>query len=254
MFHWLLFNQFSGLYLLQAALTIWMLIDANRRQVDAFWFWLILIFQPFGAWAYFALYKVKDFGGAGGWLAGLLHRPPSLEELRHRVERFPTVAHRMELGARLIDLHEYQEALPHVEAMLAREQDHCQALLLAAECYRGMSQFDQAAQRLEKVAARQPSMNNYQPLRKLVEVRHQAGDDTGALAAGRQLAKLSPTLETRYRLAEQLVAAGERDEARRILELGLDDFRYLSGASRRRDRRWVGKANGLLKEIDQGPA
>ena len=36
----------SPLYVAQAALTIWMLIDANRRGVEFYWFWLILAFQP----------------------------------------------------------------------------------------------------------------------------------------------------------------------------------------------------------------
>ena len=47
--------EFSPLYLLQAALTIWMLVDAHRRGVEFFWFWVILFFQPFGAWVYFEL-------------------------------------------------------------------------------------------------------------------------------------------------------------------------------------------------------
>src|ERR671924_401471 len=52
--------ELSPLYLAQAALTIWMLVDANRRGVDFYWFWVILVFQPFGPWAYFFLYKLKD--------------------------------------------------------------------------------------------------------------------------------------------------------------------------------------------------
>jgi hypothetical protein len=253
MFHlWPFLLEYPIPCALQGALTIWMLVDAQRRQVDYFWYWIILLLQPFGAWAYFAVYKVRDWNFSAGWLTGLLHRPPSLEELRHRVHRFPTVANRMELGARLIDQRAYEEALPHVESMLAREPDHCQALLLAAECHRGLGRYEQAIAQLERVVARQPSMNNYQPLRKLLEVRQQAGDSAGALAACRHLARIAPILEHRYQLAELLDAAGEKNEAAKILETGLDDFRYLSGASRRRDRRWVGKARQLLKELAEG--
>ena len=38
-------------------------------------------------------------------------------------------------------------------------------------------------------------------------------------------------------------------EARKVVEQGLIDYRYLTGISRRRDRRWVGKAKQLLREI-----
>src|SRR6266849_7324757 len=97
------FYELSPLYLAQAALTIWMLVDANRRGVEYYWFWLILIFQPFGAWVYFFLYKAKDFRGGHGWVTGLFHRPPSMLELRHRAERLPTVANRLELCERLVE-------------------------------------------------------------------------------------------------------------------------------------------------------
>ena len=60
MFHLPFLYELSPLYLAQAGLTIWMLMDANRRGVEGYWFWLILGFQPIGAWAYFFAYKVKD--------------------------------------------------------------------------------------------------------------------------------------------------------------------------------------------------
>jgi hypothetical protein len=33
------------------------------------------------------------------------------------------------------------------------------------------------------------------------------------------------------------------------VQQGLEDYRYLTGLSHRRDRRWVGKAKRLLKQI-----
>src|SRR5207302_752583 len=129
--------EFSPLYLLQAVLTVWMLVDANRRKADSYWFWVILIFQPFGAWAYFATHKLRDFQTGNNWLAGLFHRPPPLEELRHRADQLPTVVNQLELGERLVETGEYSEALPLLEAVLVREAEHCQALFLTAQCHRG---------------------------------------------------------------------------------------------------------------------
>src|SRR3954468_404682 len=91
MYHLPYLYESTPLFALQAALTVWMLVDASRRRVDYYWYWLILGLQPFGAWAYFIAYKAGDLRGGSGWVAGLFHRPPSLEELRHRAEQTPTV-------------------------------------------------------------------------------------------------------------------------------------------------------------------
>jgi hypothetical protein len=229
MFSYPLISELSPLWLAQAALTIWMLVDANRRGVDYYWFWIILIFQPLGPWTYFLLYKARELRVGHGRLAGLFQRPASLAELRHRVERLPTVAGRLELSERLVETGECAEAVPHLEAVLAHEPGHCQALFLMAACRRALGHPDQAVPLLEKVVARHPSWREYEAWQTLVQVRTEA-------------------LEHRCLLAEHLLAAGEKNEARQVVEQGLDEYRYLSGHSRRRDRRWVGKAKQLLSQ------
>ena len=86
-------------------------------------------------------------------------------------------------------------------------------------------------------------------MHKLIEVRHETGDVAGALESCRELARIAPRLEHKCLLAERLMEAGEKAEAQKIIGLGLDDYRYLTGLSRRRDRRWVGKAKQLLRQI-----
>ena len=57
---------FYVLSLLQGAFTIWMLVDAGRRQVKYFWYWLIIDFQPLGTWVYFSLYKFPELSAGHG--------------------------------------------------------------------------------------------------------------------------------------------------------------------------------------------
>jgi hypothetical protein len=242
------FSEMSPLYALQAALTIWMLVDAGRRGVEGWWFWIILFFQPLGAWAYFFLYKVKDFAGGGGRLAGLFSRRPSLDELRRRLERSPTAAAHLELGEGLVKAREYAEAVPHLEAVLAREPEHCRALFLLAASRRGLGRPDLAAGPLQKLVGCQPGWRDYEAWRTLVAVCREAGDSAGALARCRDLARVVPSLEHRCLLGENLLEAGEKVEARRVVELGLEEYRDLTGPSRRRDRRWVGKARQILAQ------
>jgi hypothetical protein len=241
--------EWSPLWIAQAALTLWMLVDAYRRGVDYYWFFFILAFQPLGAWAYFLLYKVKDIHTDHSWLTGLLHRPPSLQELRHRAERSATLASRLELAERLAETGEFAEALPHVEAVLAREPDHCQALFLLARSHRGLGHPELAVPPLQKLIARHPSWRNYQAWHTLIEVHAEGLDLAGAVASCRELARVSPSLEHKCLFAEHLLRAGEKVEAGKVMQQGLEDYHYLTGPSRRRDRRWVGKAKQLLKQI-----
>jgi hypothetical protein len=236
----------SPLYLVQAVMTLWMLIDSGRREVESWWFWVILVLQPFGPWAYFFMYKVKDF--KGGSLGNLFQRRIPLQELRHQVERSPTALNRMELGVRLVQEGMFEEAIPHLEAMLAREAEHCRALFALAEAHRGLGHPDQSAAALKKLVAHQPGWADYTAWRLLVLVSEEAGDRADALTQARDLARVAPTLQHRCLLAECLLDGGETVEARKVLEQGLDDYRYLSGASRSRSRRWVGKARQLLQQ------
>ena len=250
MLHFPFNYEWSPLYLVQAALTVWMLVDASRRGVDYYWFLIILAVQPFGAWVYFFLYKAKDFGTDPSWLTGLFHRPPSLQELRHRAERSATLASRLELGERLAEAGELAEALPHLEAVLAREPEHCQVLFLLAKCQRGLGRPELAVPLLQKLITRHPSWRDYRAWHTFIEVRREAGDLDGALSSCRELARVSPSLEHKCLLAEHLLKAGEKVEAGKVVEQGLQDYHYLPGPSRRRDRRWVGKAKQLLKQVD----
>jgi hypothetical protein len=240
--------EFSPLYFLQAALTIWMLVDAYRRGVEFYWYWIILAFQPLGAWAYFLIYKARDLGTDHSRLTGLFHRPPSLQDLRYRAERSATLASRLELAERLVEAGEYAEAAPHLEAVLAREPEHCQALFLLAACHRGLQHPDQALPLLQKLIARHPSWQDYQAWHALIEVRQEIGDLAGALTSSRELVRVGPSLEHKCLLAEYLLRNGEKAEAGKVVQQGLEDYHYLTGPSRRRDRRWVGKAKQLLKQ------
>jgi hypothetical protein len=244
------FFELSPLCLAQGALTVWMLVDAYRRGVEFYWYWIILVFQPLGAWAYFFVYKLKDLRIDPGWPSRLFQRPPSLHELRRQAERSATLASRLELAERLVEAGEVAEALPHLEAVLAREADHCQALFLLAASHRGQGHPEQAMPLLQKLIARHHSWRNYQAWHTLIDVRQECGDLSGALGSCRELARVAPSLEHKCLLAEHLLKTGEKVEAGKVVEQGLEDYRYLTGPSRRRDRRWVGKAKQLLKQID----
>jgi hypothetical protein len=240
----------SPLFLLQAALTIWMLVDANRRRVDSYWYWLILALQPFGAWAYFVVHKAQDFRGGTGWLAALFYRPPSLAELRHRVEQTPTVTSRLDLAERLVETDEFAEAVPLLEAVLAREPELNRALFLLSRARRGTDRAADAVPLLRSIVARQPAWSEYAAWYLLIDCCRDCEDTPGTIAGCRELARIMPSMEHTCLLAEELLAAGEGVEARKVIQQALGEYQYATGQSRRRDRRWVGKAKRLLQQCE----
>jgi hypothetical protein len=66
-----------------------------------------------------------------------------------------------------------------------------------------------------------------------------------AVAAGRELARLAPTLRRQCLLAEELLEVGNAAEARELLERSLRDHEYAPGPTRRRNSRWASEARRL---------
>jgi hypothetical protein len=237
--------------LLQAALTIWMLIDSARRaDADSYWFWVILFVPVVGAWIYFFVVFVPALkpGRLAVWLRGR----PSLEEMRYRAESLPTLVNHLALAQRLMEEGGHAEALPHLEAALKLEPEHGLVLYTLARCRLEQGHPEAATPLLEGLLARDPRWSNYAGWRLLAKARAAAGDAEGAAQACRELARLAATLESNCFLAEYLLAAGQTVEARAVLERALRDHEF-SGTGRYRNARWAREARRLLKQIEAGP-
>jgi hypothetical protein len=232
------------LSMIMLAFSLWMLVDAYHRGVDFFWYWIILLVQPIGALAYFFVFKIQDFRNFKGWF----HRRPGLQELRYRVTQVPTLANQLALGQRLIEKHEYAEALTYLESALTREPDHSQVLYCQAVCYVEMGQPQKGIPFLERIIARDRLWSDYSAWRLLIQARSDTGDQEGALKACRDLVKLAPNLRHRCLLAEHLLAQGQKQEARTLLDQGLQDHQFAPGPIRRRNRHWASQARRLLKQ------
>lgn len=239
--------------LAQTAFTVWMLVDSYRRRAEYFWFFVILWLQPVGPWVYFFVVVARDFSGVRGltaWSFG--PRRPSLAELRYRAEHTPTLATHLELAQRLIERGEHADAVPHLEAALAQEPDHCQVLYSLAVCRRALGRPEEAAPLLERINARDRTWSDYSAWRLLAEVRGDTGDGAGALSCCRELVRLAPTLRHQCLLAENLLRADHSAEAGKVLDEALDSYRYAPGIARRRNRRWVREARRLRRQASAG--
>jgi len=226
------------------AFAVWMLVDAHRRGVDYYWFWIILIVPLVGPLAYFFIYKIHDFHG----LASLYQPKVPLHELRYRAEQTPTLANHLALAQRLIDQKDFAEALPHLEKAHPMEPEHSQVMFSLAACYKETGQPDKAKPLLERIIQRDRTWSDYAAWRLLIETKETTGDKSGALATCQDLVKLAPSLRHRCLCAEHLLDAGQIGEARQLLDQALQDHYYAPGPLRRRNRRWASEARRLQKQ------
>lgn len=237
----------SLLWPLSLAFTVWMLYDAYRRQVEPMWYFLILVLQPVGAIVYFCVHKLPEFNSHRFWPFG--PRRPSLDELRYRAEQTPTLTTRLDLAQALIDQGHHADAIAPLQAALKLEPDHGQVLYNLALCHTEQGHPDQALPLLDRILARDRAWSDYKAWRLLVMARAQNGDSPGALAATRDLVRLSPTLQHRCLLVERLLADGLTEEANTVLEKSLEEYRFAPAHVRRRNRPWASHARQLRRRI-----
>jgi len=239
------------LSLLQLAFTIWMMVDAYHRGAEVYWYWLILFFQPIGAWAYFFAVKLRTLSWPGTRVNRFGQRNYSLDQLRYLVERAPTVANRIAYAERLMEKGKHIEAIPLLEAVLAVEPDYAPALHALAECHLASDNPEQAVAPLEKLLRRDPCWADYRAWRTLLEVHRARGKPSDALATCREFVKRLPTLENKCRLAEHLLDNGLASEAAQLLDDALEEQQFAPWSARWRNWRWNRKANRLLLEAEK---
>ncbi|MGE3803590.1 MAG: hypothetical protein AB7K24_02835 [Gemmataceae bacterium] len=246
-------HQYPILSLAQTGLTIWMAIDCYQRGAEWFWFWIILFFQPIGAWVYFLAVKLGDLRGSGGsgpgWLGSLFQRKTPIEELRYKAEHVPTLTNQLALAERLIELEEYEEAITFLDLAMAREPDHCRINYCHAVCQVELGAPLKALPFLDKVIARDAYWSDYSAWRLLVRARVELNDMEGALETCSELARIAPTLQHRCMLAERLAALDRNEEGRKLLIRALDEQRYAPATAKRLNRKWASEAKRLIKRL-----
>jgi hypothetical protein len=243
----------KAVYLLQIAFTIWMMVDAYKQGVEQFWFWIILFFQPIGVWAYFFAVKLRTLRlprlssrSAGGW-----ERKMSLEELRYRVDRTPTVANRLALAERLMDRDMHEDAIVHLEAILQVEPGYCAALHALALCRLATGEPTHAVHALDRLLQRDRRWSHYRAWRTLIDAHLARREKGDALQACRELEKQVPTLENKCMLATHLIDNGLKREAVDVLDQALEDHHYAPWGTRFRNWRCAREARRLLAEAEK---
>lgn len=234
------------LFVLQTAFSLWMLSDAIRRGAPQYWWLIILI--PFGEWAYFFMVwlprsQFRDFKGK------LLTKPVSLKQLEYEYRTTPSVANRLRLAQHLHDRGDFDRAAALFGELIQGNPDDKEALLGYGLCCEHEGDIDEARGAFERLCGLDLGFRDFTACFRLAEIYWRADRRDDAVALFRRAAKKSQRLMVHAQLARYLADHGEPDEARRLLERGLDDFDNAPAYLRRQERATASRARALLRRL-----
>lgn len=244
-FHELLY-EYPLLSLLERCFAIAMIVHAYRRGAEFWWYYFIFFIPVIGSLAYFFAVVAPRIQ----WKYPFFGEPKTpVEELEFRAQNSPTFANHFALGARLVELGRYDEALGPLEDARKREPDHSPVCFNLARCLYELHRSNEALPYVQKIIEKEPRWEDYAAWRLLMQIQQDLGLDDAVVETGRQLVKLSPRMEHKYLLGEQLARVGIPGEARLVLENALEEQRYVNGAVARQNRKWVRESKRLLRDL-----
>ncbi len=225
--------------------TLWMLIDAVRRRVDSYWYFIIL--TPLGEWVYFFAVKIHDYD-----LAKIkkmfLERPPSVDEMRQRLEETPSDENKVMLGKSLYDAKKFEEAAKLFDEVLDRDEHDKDALYGKALCLVNREELDRAVAQLSSLIEIDPTFGDYEPWFDLAFAQWQLHRKPEAVQILDELVKTSPRIKHKVILGKYLVRSGEPARGRTIIEEALDDYANSNSFIKRTSGRWIQEARDTLTE------
>jgi len=230
---------------LQSLFMLAMLFDAYRRRVEQWWFYFLVFVPVLGAWAYFFAILVPQFD----YKWPIWERKTPFEELRFRAQSSPTFANDFALGQRLLELGRYEEALVLLEAARKREPSHAPVCFNMAKSLYELHRSAAALPFVQAILDKEPRWEDYAAWRLLIKIQEDLQLDDATVETARHLVKLSPRMEHKYLLAEQLARHDHDGEARLVLENAIQEQQFVSAAVKRINRKWTKEARRLLGEL-----
>jgi len=244
------FYLFGGglLGMLFLAFTIWMLIDAVRRD-ELIWALFILLFPILNAPLYFFLvYR----GGAGFTTRGFelpgAHDRRRIRELQEQIHHLDKAHHHAQLGDIYFQQGKLAKAEPCYLAAMQRDPDDLDTRAHYGQCLLRLGRPKEALPLLESVRAQNPRHDYGHTLMALAETYTQLGELEKAQAAWGEVLQSNSYARARVQLAALYLAQQRKPQARELLQEVISDDRHAPAFQRRRDKVWVRQARRLLKQ------
>lgn len=243
-----LLNWHNPLFLVFGAFSIWMLVDALRRQ-EYLWAVFIFVFPVLNAPLYFFLvYRQAASGVRGFELPGAHHRR-RIRELQTQIHHLDKAHHHSQLGDVYFQQGKLAQAETCYRAALDRDPDDLDTLAHFGQCLLRLGRPHDGLPYLEKVCAREPGHDYGHSLMALAETYTALGRTSDSIDAWRRVLESHTYPRARVQLATLYLAAGRPELARSELEEVVADDPHAPAFQRRREKVWVARARALLRRL-----
>jgi len=231
------------------AFTIWMLIDAVRREA---WLWVIFIFlcpllnAPL--YFFFVYRSAAPFVTRGFQLPGTFERS-RIKALEAQIHHLDKAHHHLELGDIYFQQGKLDKALGCYSRALERDPADQDIRAHLGHCLLRLERPSEARPLLETVCAENPKHDYGYSLMALGETYTALGQTDAAIKTWGRVLEDNAYARARVQLAELHAAAGDKEAAKAEVREVLSDYAYAPAFQRKREAVWVKRAKRLLKRL-----
>jgi hypothetical protein len=213
--------------------------------------WYVIVFVPFGEFAYFFMFKAHDPALRRALRAIIPQARVSLEQLRREADQSPSFKNRERFADGLLEARRFAEARPLYEQLLQSTSDNRSLLLRLAQCDRGEGLLEQAAEILRPIVNTDLKYSDYRAALELASIETELARNSEAVILLKRITAQSDRLDLRLELAKALLlqAKGAPDETMRLLDDIIADFRSSPPFYRRENRRVFRDAKRLRRGL-----
>ena len=240
----------NPIVLLLVAFTIWMIVDAVRRQE---WIWAaIMFFFPMISpiLYFFLVYRAQAAPSAttGFELPGTFSRN-RIKELQGQIHHLDKAHHHAELGDIYFQQGKLKEAEACYRAAIERDATDIDFQAHLGQCLLRQNRAEEAAPLLEKIIRQNPRHDYGHTLMAYAETLTKLGQKDAALAAWKQVLEHHSYARARVQLARLYLDRNEPELARKELTDFLADEAYGASFQKKLDKPWTRQAKAMLKQI-----
>jgi tetratricopeptide (TPR) repeat protein len=245
-YEWMLASPIAWIAL---AFTIWMLVDAIRREE---WFWVIfiVIFPLFNAVLYYLLVyrNASPLPASRFELPGQVDRR-RINDLQAQIHHLDKAHHHSQLGDIYFQQGKFAEAERCYRNAIERDPEDQDTRAHLGQTLLRLGNPEEALPLLEKVCQENPKHDYGYSLMALAETCSALGQQEKAIQIWQQVVENHSYARARLELAELHLAAGQTHLARARLQEAVADDVHAPAFERRHERYWVRRAKKRLAQL-----
>jgi len=228
--------------------SLWMFIDAIRRNE---WVWAIFIFLSFGLTAaiyFFLVYRDSPSSMTGFELPGA-HDRRRIKELESKIHHLDKAHHHSQLADIYFQQGKLQKAEASYRAAMERDPQDIDTRAHYGQCLLRLKRPKEARPLLEGVMMEKPDHDYGHTMMALAETLMALGENDNALQYWLHITQNHSYPRAKVQLAEIYIAKKKTDLARTELRDVISDDAHAPAFQRRRDRYWIRRAKSLLSTL-----